>query len=630
MNERKKSVCHRFDPGSCHHYFCLAPGLDFMRSELDGAAASGYDPDVQMGTARQKDMERNAATPLIAGRYEIRRAIGSGGGGAVFEAWDTQLRRRVAIKRWNAPEPMLDDPGGTERLWREAMTLAAIQHPNILTIHDFGVDDEGPYVITEFVDGETLDRAVERGPFDREAFADAAQQILEALIAAHQSGLIHRDIKPQNIMRTRLASGAWQYKILDFGLARFVSRPTVQSLEGNTSIYGSILYIAPEQLRHQPLDARTDIYAVGCLCYYMLSGRKAIEGDTIPELITRHLEHQVQPLSAWRPDLPAELCDWVLKAMAADPGDRFPSAGAALAALGRALPGAIRKTTIRITLPGASSPAALPSVERGAHPPFPRKTGSITAPPPAASRAAVWLWAPPTAAALLLAAVGAGVLFRHRPDAGGEASGAIRYVTVETPSPTDSTIVENVITAWSPDIAAERRPLVQKYFEQLRDLEGPKWGSIGAILETLATFQFNATLNSNEFTTLCNLTYHDDTGRTLGELDVVIWNRRENRAEVVFEAVVSDQLHRKATSSRNQVKRFEAAVKKRQVAQILYPYDDKWTFDQAQFEQARIEILGNQGAIAAGFDAEVDITRPEADFLQRKIIDYRKARDAGF
>ncbi|NCA82219.1 MAG: serine/threonine protein kinase [Opitutae bacterium] len=583
---------------------------------------------MQMGTARQKDMERNASTPLIAGRYEIRRAIGSGGGGAVFEAWDTQLRRRVAIKRWNAPEPMLDDPEGTERLWREAMTLAAIQHPNILTIHDFGVDDEGPYVITEFVDGETLDRAVERGPFDREAFADAAQQILEALIAAHQSGLIHRDIKPQNIMRTRLASGAWQYKILDFGLARFVSRPTVQSLEGNTSIYGSILYIAPEQLRHQPLDARTDIYAVGCLCYYMLSGRNAIEGDTIPELITRHLEHQVQPLSDWRPDLPPQLCDWVMKAMSAEPNDRFSSAAAALAALGQALPGAIRKTTIRITLPGASSPVAAPPGERGAHPPFPRKTGPVAPPPPAAPRAAAWLWAPPTAAALLLAAVGAAVLLRHRPDP--QAPGKITYVTVEAPSPTDSTIVENVITAWPATLAAERRPLIQQYFEQLRDLRGFKWGSIGIVLDALAAIQFNATLNTNEFKVLTHLTYHDATGKTVGELDIVIWNLRENRAEVVYESAVSDQLHRKAVSSRNQLQRFVESVRKRQIGHILCPREPKWTFDQSQFDQARIEILGNQGAIAAGFDVEVDITRPEADFLQRKIIDYRKARDAGF
>ena len=564
-------------------------------------------------------MESDPQSAPIAGRYEIRRAIGSGGSGAVFQAWDTQLQRFVAVKRWTAPEPLLDDPEGTERLWREAMTLAAIQHPNILTIHDFGVDAEGPYVITEFVDGETLDHVVRRGLFDRDAFADAAQQTLEALIAAHQAGLIHRDLKPQNIMRMRLASGAWQYKILDFGLARFVTRPTAQSLEGNTSIYGSILYIAPEQLRHQPLDARTDIYAAGCVFYYLLSGRNAVEGDTIPELIAGHLEHRVTPLAEWRPDLPAELCNWVMKAMAFDPADRFPSAAAALAALGKALPGAIRATTFRVGAPGpAPQTARIPLGERGAHPPISRKTLAV---PVAAPRAAAWLWAPPTAAALLLAGVGFFALLRPRPESPAEKPGA-----VASPQPAAATVVENVITTWPADIAAERRPLIQQYFEQLRDLEGPKWGSVGAILETLAAIQFTATLATNEFKTLCNLTYHDATGRALGELDVVIWNLRENRAEVVYEAVVSDQLHRKATSSRNQLKRFEAAVKNRQVAQILYPYDDRWTCEPAQFDRARIEILGNQGAIAAGFDAEVDITRPETDFLQRRILDYRKVR----
>ena len=565
-------------------------------------------------------MENNQQGKLIAGRYEIRQALGSGGAGAVYQAWDTQLQRFVAVKRWNAPEPMLGDREGTERLWREAMTLAAIQHPNILTIHDFGVDDEGPYVITEFVDGETLDRVIQRGPLDREAFAEAAQQILEALIAAHQAGLIHRDIKPQNVMRTRLASGAWQYKILDFGLARFVTQPTVQSLEGDTSIYGSILYIAPEQLRHQPLDARTDIYAVGCLCYYMLSGQNAIGGDSIAEIITQNLAHQVTSLAELRPDLPGELCAWVMKAMSFDPADRFPSAAAALTALSKALPGAIRQTTIRI---GPSPQTTrVPLGERGVLPAVPRKTMPVPiAPPP--SRSALWLWLPPTAAALLLAAIGAAVLLRSR----SEPPAPPKPIYLEAAAPEDSLVVENVITAWPRNIAPERRPLIQKYFEQLRDLRGIKWGSIGAVLEALAWIQFDATLNTNEFRTLCNLTYHDETGKTLGELDVVIWNQQEKRAEVVYEAVVSDQLQRKATSSRNQLKKFEIAIQKHEVAQILYSHDDKWTCVPAQFEQARMEILGNQGAIAAGFDTEVDITRSEADFLQRKILNWRSARE---
>lgn len=585
-------------------------------------------------------MESNPQSALVAGRYEIRRALGTGGAGTVFQAWDTQLQRFVAVKRWNAPEPLADDREGTERLWREATTLAAIQHPGILTLHDFGVDADGPYVVTEFVDGETLDRVIANGPFDREAFGEAAQQILEALAAAHAAGLIHRDLKPQNIMRTRLASGAWQYKVLDFGLARFVNRPALQSLEGNTAIYGSILYIAPEQLRHQPLDARTDIYAAGCLFYYMLSGRNAVEGETIPELITSHLEHQVRPLAEWRTDLPPGLCDWVMKALAFAPEDRFSSAAVALAALGKVLPGIVHATSIRI---GARNPAAEAAPARTTTPPpflatarlnlpaTPGKTGPVTVPVPA--RAPVWRRMVPIAAAGVLA-VAAILAMRFWPRA--EPAPAAPPAPPPAAAAVDSewgiepSAAEDIIARWPPSIPPARRPLIQQYYEQLRDLRIPKWGSIGAVLEHLAVIQFNAKFDPKEFRALANLTYHDESGRTLGELDIVVWNVRENRAEVVYEVVISDQLHRKATASRNQLRRFETALKEHQTTRILYPTDTARTFEPAQFEGARFEILGNQGALAAGFDSEVDLTRPEGDFLQRKLIDYRNDGTARF
>ncbi len=575
--------------------------------------------------------------PLIANRYEVREPLGSGGAGAVFKSWDTQLHRFVAVKRWTAAEPFLDDPAGTERMWREAMTLAAIQHPNILTIHDFGVDEEGPYVITEFVDGETLDKVVAHGRFELEPFAEAAQQMLEALIAAHQANLIHRDIKPQNIMRMRMPSGAWQYKILDFGLARFLAQPTVQSLEGGTSIYGSILYIAPEQLRHLPLDARTDIYAFGCLCYFMLSGQNAFQGDTVPALITSHLEHEITPLADLRPDLPKALCDWVMKAMSYSPTDRFASAATALATLGKALPGAVRKTTLHI---GPQRPTLQTGPilvgDRGMPPMSPSKAGLKIMPssephrhhpiaPASPPRMAVWLWAPPTAAALLLALIGLVVLLRHKPAPEVEPPPDLSAEEFDwRQSPT----VENVIRVWPPYIAPERRPLIQQYFEQVRDLDDPKWGSIGVVLETLAAFKMNANFDPNEFRAICNVSYHDDAGLTLGELDIVVWNMRENRAEVVYEVAVSDQLHRRATPSRNQLRRFENAIQEGAAKRILYAPDPAWKFDQSQFLQARFEILGNQGAIDAGFNEEFDITRPEADFLQRRLIEWRRERRA--
>ena len=584
--------------------------------------------------APASDAANAASTEKIAERYEIRRAIGSGGSGSVFQAWDLQLQRFVAVKRWNPPEPMLDDPEGTERLWREAMTLAAIQHPNILTIHDFGVDDKGPYVITEFVDGETLDVVVKRSPFGVDEFADAAQQTLEALIAAHQAGMIHRDLKPQNIMRTRLASGAWQYKILDFGLARFVAQPTVQSMEGNKSIYGSILYIAPEQLRHQPLDARTDIYAMGCVFYYLLSGHSAVEGETVPDLITSHLQHNVKPLAELRPDLPAALSDWVMKALSYAPDDRYPSAAAALAALRKVLPGAIRQTSFRV---GAPAPAPtirlMPTPPHG--PPVRPSTLPITPvtakPQPSAKLPPRWAVA--LAAAVLVGVTLTALLLHFTPrraaaPAEPAAAAAAAPATLAASWRDEAMPIEDVITLWPASIAEARRPLIQKYFELLRDLDDPKWGSIGTILETLAVMQYNGRNDPQKSRAFCNLTYHDATNKTLGEIDVAIWNVPENRCEVVYEAVVSDQLNRKAVSSRNQIQRFADCVKDGRCVKILDPHDAKRKFEPAQFADVKVAIMGNQGALAAGFDYEVDITRFENDYLQRRLIDWRKAKQA--
>ncbi len=595
---------------------------------------------------------------LIAARYEIRRSLGSGGSGTVFLTWDAQLKRQVAIKRWNPLEPMLDDPAGTERLWREAMTLAAIQHPNILTIHDFGVDAKGPYVVMEFIDGETLNQAVHRAPFSLDEFAEAAQQVLEALAAAHQVGMIHRDLKPQNIMRSRLPSGAWQYKVLDFGLARFVTQPTAQSMEGNTSIYGSILYIAPEQLRHLPLDARTDIYAIGCVFYYLLSGQNAILGDTIPALITSRLENRIKSLHEWRPDLPKALCDWVMKAMAYDPDDRFPSAVAALGALRKILPATTsRPSSIRVTPAAAGGAAGIrimtpPAAAHKTGPlspttsfaiptaPLPTAAGMIppphrspaeAAPAPAPRAPRQW---PLVAAIGGLAFIVAVALFGHARRA-PRAAEAPPPPTVAPAAPAapvvvswrdESMPVEEIISSWPASIAEARRPLIQRYFEQLRDLEDAKWGSIGTILECLAAIQYNSRHDPKKTKALCNFSYHDESGRTLGEIDVVIWNVPENRAEVMYEAAVSDQLHRKAVPSRNQLQRFPDSIRAGKVAKVLYPYDPTLHFEPEQFVNAKVCIMGNQGALAAGFDYEVDLTRFENDYLQRRLLDWRKAR----
>ena len=140
--------------------------------------------------------------------------------------------------------------------------------------------------------------------------------------------------------------------------------------------------------------------------------------------------------------------------------------------------------------------------------------------------------------------------------------------------------------------------------------------------------QYNGRNDPQKSRAFCNLTYHDATNKTLGEIDVAIWNVAENRAEIVYEAVVSDQLNRKAVSSRNQIQRFADCVQDGRCVKILDPHDPGRKFEPAQFANVKVAIMGNQGALAAGFDYEVDITRFENDYLQRRLIDWRKAKQA--
>lgn len=282
-------------------------------------------------------------------RYEILTKLGEGGAGEVYKAWDRSLRRHVAIKRFLASQDFCASID--ERAWREAMTLASIQHPNITTIYDFGIDTKGgPFVVMEYLEGETLDKVVARGPMQLGPFKQLATQTLEGLIAAHHVGLIHRDLKPQNIMEIHLASGAPQYKILDFGLAKFVTKPTAQTMDGNKSIYGSAYYLAPEQLARRPVDGRSDLYALGCVYYYVLTGRNAFEGGSLAEIITGHIQHHYVSLEKRRRDLPQPILDWVTKLMSFSPDHRPPSADEALTGLHRM--GLTKTIRIPIKAPG--------------------------------------------------------------------------------------------------------------------------------------------------------------------------------------------------------------------------------------------------------------------------------------
>ncbi|MDA7518477.1 serine/threonine protein kinase [bacterium] len=264
-------------------------------------------------------------------RYEIKRKLGQGGLGAVFEGFDHQLQRKVAIKR------LLTEGDNTQEevddLMRECHSLSALNSPNIVSLFDIGQDQDGPFVVMELLDGETLEDLISRAPLIEGDFVSVAEQCLEGLLAAHDANLLHRDIKPCNIMITWLPSGRMQLKLLDFGLAKFATEPSIQTIAHGNSLFGSIYFMAPEQFEQHPLDARTDLYSLGSVFYYSLTAEYPFNGESVAQVMASHLQGHYKDLREYRPDLPEALCNWVMSLMSRGPEKRPKSCEEALSQL---------------------------------------------------------------------------------------------------------------------------------------------------------------------------------------------------------------------------------------------------------------------------------------------------------
>jgi eukaryotic-like serine/threonine-protein kinase len=268
--------------------------------------------------------------PWVADRFEIRELIGSGGLGDVYRAWDHHLARAVAIKRVRM-QLATNDRRLVEQTWREAMTTACLQHPNIVTIFDYGIDLQGAYVVMEMIEGETLEEVLVRGPLQFEDFLRFAEQSLKAITAAHALGLIHRDLKPGNFMIARTPTcPTFQVKILDFGLAKYLDAPMPQSIDHLNSLMGSIHYMAPEQFQRLPIDHRTDLYSLGCIFYEAVTGHPAFDGENVSELIDAHLKKIPFAMKQLRRDISPRLDRWILRLLEKDPVKRPPNAAEAL------------------------------------------------------------------------------------------------------------------------------------------------------------------------------------------------------------------------------------------------------------------------------------------------------------
>jgi hypothetical protein len=262
------------------------------------------------------------------GPYEIVAPIGAGGMGEVYRAKDARLGRDVAIKV--LPASVANDPARRERFEREAKAVAALSHPNIINVHDTGVHESHPYVVMELLDGETLREKLAGTALPVRKAVEIAVQIARGLGAAHDKQVVHRDLKPENIFIVRDG----QVKILDFGLAK-VHEPasaTAGASETRAAItdagmaLGTVGYMAPEQIRAQSVDARTDLFAFGAVLYEMLTGARAFQRDTAADTMTAILKEDVRDLSAANAQIPPALDRIVRHSLEKNPQERFQSA----------------------------------------------------------------------------------------------------------------------------------------------------------------------------------------------------------------------------------------------------------------------------------------------------------------
>jgi beta-lactam-binding protein with PASTA domain/tRNA A-37 threonylcarbamoyl transferase component Bud32 len=254
---------------------------------------------------------------LFDGRYRIVRRLGAGGMANVYLAEDQELGRHVAIKILN--ERHANDEQFVERFRREAKSAAALSHPNIVSIYDRGEAEGTYYIAMEHLDGRTLkELIVARGPAPARIAIDYTKQILAAVRFAHRNGIVHRDIKPHNVLVDRDG----RLKVTDFGIARAGASQMTEA----GSIVGTAQYLSPEQARGGPVDQRSDLYSVGVVLYELLTGTVPFTGDSPVEIAMKHLSAKPEPPSTKRPDLPRDLDLIVMRAIAKDPDDRYQDA----------------------------------------------------------------------------------------------------------------------------------------------------------------------------------------------------------------------------------------------------------------------------------------------------------------
>ena len=262
------------------------------------------------------------------GRYQVLGPIGAGGMGEVYVARDPSLGRKVAIKM--LPVRMAADRDTLSRFTQEARSASALNHPNIITIHEVGTEESAPFIVMEYVEGKDLRSLLEKGPLPVRQVLDIGAQIADGLAAAHERGIIHRDLKPENLMVTRDAF----VKILDFGLAKVIApvgddmSHTLQlDVPGTTPgvILGTVGYMSPEQARGKRIDFRTDQFGLGAILYELSTGKPAFDGDNAIDTLSAILHKSPPSIMRSNPQAPVQLADIINRLLSKSPDDRYAS-----------------------------------------------------------------------------------------------------------------------------------------------------------------------------------------------------------------------------------------------------------------------------------------------------------------
>ncbi|HKC23318.1 MAG TPA: serine/threonine-protein kinase, partial [Thermoanaerobaculia bacterium] len=260
------------------------------------------------------------------GPYEVLSPLGAGGMGEVYRARDTRLEREVAVKV--LPEGLAGSPEALARFASEARAVAALSHPHILALFDVGEEGGIRYAVSELLEGETLRMAMAHGPIPPRRALDIAREVAEGLAAAHEKGIVHRDVKPENVFLTKNGHA----KVLDFGLARHdvssrdagdTRSPTLAAITGEGVVLGTVAYMSPEQARGTAVDFRSDQFSLGTVLYEMLAGGKPFDAASVPETLTAIIRDEPEPLEKSAPHVPAPVRWLVDRLLAKEASERY-------------------------------------------------------------------------------------------------------------------------------------------------------------------------------------------------------------------------------------------------------------------------------------------------------------------